>query len=67
MLLIQVYAPLVVFGTEVRSVETEGTIGCQGQLRNVGLGVRMFFWTFFSNYIPVSSDIEEDLVLLKIT
>lgn len=30
-------------------------------------GVRMFFWTFFSNYIPVSSDIEEDLVLLKIT
>lgn len=32
-----------------------------------GLGMRMFFWTFFSNYIPVSSDIEEDLVLLKIT
>lgn len=35
--------------------------------KNAGRGVRMFFWTFFSNYIPVSSDIEEDLVLLKIT
>ncbi|MCW6016629.1 LPXTG cell wall anchor domain-containing protein [Serratia marcescens] len=30
MLLIQVYAPLVVHGTEIRSVETEGTIGFTG-------------------------------------
>ncbi|MGG5311107.1 LPXTG cell wall anchor domain-containing protein [Enterococcus sp. DIV1304_2] len=30
MLLIQVYAPLVIYGTEVRSVETEGTIGFTG-------------------------------------
>ncbi|MGG5337674.1 hypothetical protein IGJ48_000338 [Enterococcus pernyi] len=30
MLLIYVYAPLVVHGTEIRSVETEGTIGFTG-------------------------------------
>ncbi len=30
MLLIQMYAPLVVSGTEVRSVETDGTIGFTG-------------------------------------
>ena len=30
MLLIQIYAPLVVYGREVRSVETEGTIGFTG-------------------------------------
>ena len=30
MLLIQCYAPLVVYGTEVRSVETEGAVGFTG-------------------------------------
>ncbi|MGG5322339.1 hypothetical protein [Enterococcus sp. DIV2381] len=30
MLLIQVYAPLVVYGTEVSSMETEGKIGFTG-------------------------------------
>ncbi|MGM0252799.1 MULTISPECIES: LPXTG cell wall anchor domain-containing protein [unclassified Enterococcus] len=30
MLLIKMYAPLVVYGTEVRSVETDGTIGFTG-------------------------------------
>lgn len=39
----------------------------QQEIQQGDTGVRMFFWTFFSNYIPVSSDIEEDLVLLKIT
>ncbi|MEQ6207869.1 LPXTG cell wall anchor domain-containing protein [Enterococcus mundtii] len=36
MLLIQVYAPLVVFGTEVRSVETEGKIGFTGVYETPG-------------------------------
>lgn len=36
-LLIQVYAPLVVYGTEVRSVETEGTIGFTGVYETPGL------------------------------
>jgi len=35
-LLIQVYAPLVVYGTEVRSVETEGTIGFTGVYETPG-------------------------------
>ncbi|EOH60542.1 LPXTG cell wall anchor domain-containing protein [Enterococcus mundtii] len=39
MLLIQVYAPLVVFGTEVRSVETEGTIGFTGVYETPGTPV----------------------------
>ncbi|MGG5305719.1 hypothetical protein IGK38_000352 [Enterococcus pernyi] len=36
MLLIQIYAPLVVFGTEVRSVETEGKIGFTGVYETLG-------------------------------
>lgn len=36
MLLIQVYAPLIVYGTEVRSVETEGTIGFTGVYETPG-------------------------------
>ncbi|MGG5305755.1 hypothetical protein IGJ83_000372 [Enterococcus pernyi] len=36
MLLIQVYAPLVVYGTEVRSVETEGKIGFTGVYETPG-------------------------------
>lgn len=36
MLLIQVYAPLVVYGTEVRSVGTEGTIGFTGVYETPG-------------------------------
>ncbi|MGG5302455.1 hypothetical protein IGJ83_000049 [Enterococcus pernyi] len=36
MLLIQVYAPLVVFGTEVRSIETEGKIGFTGVYETPG-------------------------------
>ncbi|MGG5308246.1 hypothetical protein IGK38_002978 [Enterococcus pernyi] len=36
MLLIQVYAPLVVFGTEVRSIETEGTISFTGVYETPG-------------------------------
>lgn len=36
MLLIQVYVPLVVYGTEVRSVETEGTIGFTGVYETPG-------------------------------
>ncbi|MDB7088724.1 LPXTG cell wall anchor domain-containing protein [Enterococcus mundtii] len=36
-LLIQVYAPLGVYGTEVRSVETEGTIGFTGVYETPGL------------------------------
>ncbi|MGG5328800.1 hypothetical protein IGK38_002973 [Enterococcus pernyi] len=36
MLLIQVYAPLVVHGTEVRSVETEGAIGFTGVYETPG-------------------------------
>ncbi|MGG5325743.1 hypothetical protein IGJ83_003384 [Enterococcus pernyi] len=39
MLLIQVYAPLVVYGTEVRSVETEGTIGFTGVYETPGTPV----------------------------
>ncbi|AUB51691.1 LPXTG cell wall anchor domain-containing protein [Enterococcus mundtii] len=36
MLLIQCYAPLVVYGTEVRSVETEGTVGFTGMYEMPG-------------------------------
>ncbi|MGG5305322.1 hypothetical protein IGK16_002993 [Enterococcus pernyi] len=36
MLLIQVYAPIVVYGTEVRSVETEGNIGFTGVYETPG-------------------------------
>lgn len=36
MLLIQMYTPLVVHGTEVRSVETEGTIGFTGVYETPG-------------------------------
>ncbi|MBO1300512.1 MULTISPECIES: LPXTG cell wall anchor domain-containing protein [unclassified Enterococcus] len=36
MLLIQVYAPLVVYGTEARSVETEGAIGFTGVYETPG-------------------------------
>ncbi|OTP19944.1 LPXTG cell wall anchor domain-containing protein [Enterococcus mundtii] len=36
MLLIQVYAPLVVYGTEVRSVESEGEIGFTGVYETPG-------------------------------
>ncbi len=39
MLLIQVYAPLVVYGTEIRSVETEGTIGFTGVYETPGTPV----------------------------
>lgn len=39
MLLLQVYAPLVVYGTEVRSVETEGTIGFTGVYETPGTPV----------------------------
>ncbi|MGL9769118.1 LPXTG cell wall anchor domain-containing protein [Enterococcus sp. DIV0806c] len=35
-LLIQIYAPLIVYGTEVRSVETEGTIGFTGVYETPG-------------------------------
>lgn len=35
--LIQVYAPLVVHGTEVHSVETEGTIGFTGVYETPGI------------------------------
>lgn len=35
--LIQVYAPLIVYGTEVRSVETEGTIGFTGVYETPGI------------------------------
>lgn len=36
MLLIQVYAPLIVYGTEVRSVETEGTVSFTGVYETPG-------------------------------
>ena len=36
MLLIQVYVPLVVFGTEVRSVETEGKLSFTGVYETPG-------------------------------
>ncbi|MGG5308251.1 hypothetical protein IGK38_002983 [Enterococcus pernyi] len=39
MLLIQVYAPLVVYGKEVRSVETEGEIGFTGVYETPGTPV----------------------------
>lgn len=36
MLLSQIYAPLVVYGTEVRSVETEGTVSFTGVYETPG-------------------------------
>ncbi|MGG5305750.1 hypothetical protein IGK38_000383 [Enterococcus pernyi] len=36
MLLIQAYAPLIVYGTEVRSVESEGEIGFTGDYETPG-------------------------------
>ncbi|MGG5305277.1 hypothetical protein IGK16_002948 [Enterococcus pernyi] len=39
MLLLLVYAPLVVYGTEVRSVETEGTISFTGVYETPGTPV----------------------------
>ncbi|MGG5325694.1 hypothetical protein IGJ83_003335 [Enterococcus pernyi] len=36
MLLIQMYAPMIVYGTEVRSVETEGTVSFTGVYETPG-------------------------------